>query len=99
MKQALLVIDAQQELIDGNEKENSVFNKGNLLDNINSVLKKALVSDSFVVFIRDKDVAEGQGKGFEIHPDIDIPKKAKIFDKEAINSFYDTPLLDFYKIT
>ncbi|WP_301108403.1 cysteine hydrolase family protein [Sporosarcina sp.] len=95
MKQALLVIDAQQELIDGNEKEKSVFNKDNLLDNINSVLKKALDANSFVVFMRDKDVAEGQGKGFEIHPDIDIPKEAKIFDKEATNSFYGTPLLDF----
>lgn len=95
MKQALLVIDAQQELIDGNEKEEGVFNKAVLLDNINSVLKKALATDSFVVFIRDKDVAEGSGKGFEIHPDIDIPKEAKIFDKEATNSFYGTPLLVF----
>ncbi|GEK35706.1 isochorismatase family protein [Kurthia sibirica] len=95
MKQALLVIDAQQELIDGNEKEKSVFNKDNLLDNINSVLKKALDSESFVVFIRDKDVAEGHGKGFEIHSDIDIPKEVKIFDKEATNSFYGTPLLAF----
>ncbi|REB06637.1 isochorismatase family protein [Sporosarcina sp. BI001-red] len=98
MKQALLVIDAQQELIDGNEKEMSVFNKDNLLDTINSVLKKALVSESIVVFIRDKDVAEGQGKGFEIHPDIDIPKGAKIFDKEATNSFYGTPLLGFLQV-
>ena len=27
MKQALLIIDAQQELIDGNEQEDSVFQK------------------------------------------------------------------------
>ncbi|TCP20780.1 nicotinamidase-related amidase [Scopulibacillus darangshiensis] len=95
MKQALLVIDAQQELIDGNDKEKSVFNKATLLDNINSVVKKALVSDSLVVFIRDKDVAEGKGKGFEVHQDIDIPQEAKVFDKAATNAFYGTPLLVF----
>lgn len=95
MNQALLVIDAQQELIDGNEKEKAVFNQYILLDNINSVIKKAMVSNSFVVFIRDKDVAEGSGEGFEIHQDIDIPANATIFDKEATNSFYGTPLLEF----
>ncbi len=95
MKQALLVIDAQQELIEGNEKEKGVCHKATLLDNINSVVKEALDNNSFVVFIRDKDVAEGSGKGFEIHSDIHIPKEAKIFDKEATNSFYGTPLLVF----
>lgn len=95
LNQALLVIDAQQELIDGNEKEKAVLNKSTLLNNINSVIKKAMVSNSLVVFIRDKDVAEGSGEGFEIHQDIDIPAKAMIFDKEATNSFYGTPLLEF----
>lgn len=95
MKQALVVIDAQQDLIEGNDKEKSIFNKVALLDNINSVLKKALVSDSLIVFIRDKDVGEGNGKGFEVHQDIEIPRMAVVFDKEATNSFYKTPLLDF----
>ncbi|MCM3757138.1 isochorismatase family protein [Sporosarcina aquimarina] len=95
MIQALLVIDAQQELINGNEKEKGVFNKTTLLDTINSVVKKAIASDSLVVFIRDKDVAQGSGKGFEIHSDIHIPSESKVFDKEATNSFYGTPLLDF----
>jgi len=95
LKQALLVIDAQQELIDGNDKENSVFNKETLLENINTVVKKALDSDSLIVFIRDKDVAEGKGNGFEIHKEIDIPKVSTVFDKEATNAFYGTPLLGF----
>ncbi len=95
MKQALLVIDAQQELIDGNEKEKGVFNKTSLLGNINSVIKMALATDSFVVFIRDKDVAEGIGNGFEVHADIHVPNESKIFDKEATNSFYGTPLSSF----
>lgn len=97
MNQALLVIDAQQDLIDGNEKEQGVFNQATLLANINSVVKKALDSDSLVVFIRDKDVAEGKGKGFQVHQDIDIPSVAKVFDKEATNSFYGTPLLGFLR--
>ena len=97
MKQALLVIDAQQELIDGNEKENAVFNKATLLDNINFVIKKAIQSNSLVVFVRDTDVAEGKGEGFEVHPQIEVPTKSTIFDKEATNSFYGTKLLKFLK--
>jgi nicotinamidase-related amidase len=95
LRNALLIIDAQQELIDGNEQEPNVYEKATLLNNINSVIKKALVSESLIVFIRDKDVAEGMGKGFEIHQELEIPKGAKIFDKEATNSFYGTPLLRF----
>lgn len=40
MKQALLIIDAQQELIDGNEKETEVFQKDQLLTTINVAIKK-----------------------------------------------------------
>lgn len=95
MNQALLVIDAQQELIDGNEKEKSVFNKDRLLDTINSVIIKALESNSSVVFVRDKDVSDGEGEGFQIHPVIKVPPSAKIYDKKATNSFYGTALKDY----
>lgn len=94
MKQALLVIDAQQQLIDGNEKEHGVFIASILLKNINTVIKKAIVSNHLLIFIRDKDVAEGVGIGFEIHQEIDMPSDAIIIDKEATNSFYGTPLLE-----
>jgi nicotinamidase-related amidase len=97
LKQALLVIDAQQELIDGNEKEQSVLNKENLLNSINSVIDKAIDSNVLVVFIRDKDVAQGEGKGFQIHKEIKVPVTSKVFDKKATNSFYGTPLLAFLK--
>ncbi|WP_257348818.1 cysteine hydrolase family protein [Pseudalkalibacillus decolorationis] len=97
MNQALLVIDAQQELIEGNQKEMSVLNKEKLLGNINLVINKALESDSLVVFVRDKDVAEGKGKGFQIHQEIKVPPNSKIYDKEATNSFYGTPLMSFLK--
>lgn len=97
MKQALLVIDAQQELIDGNQNEKSVFNNETLLGNINIVINKALESDSLIVFVRDKDVAEGKGKGFQIHEDIKVPAKSKVYDKKATNPFYGTPLMGFLK--
>lgn len=95
MNQALLVIDAQQELIDGNEKEKCVINKDKLLDTINSVIIKALESNASVVFIRDKDVSDGENDGFQIHQEIKVPPTAKIFDKKATNSFYGTPLKSF----
>ncbi|WP_440603408.1 cysteine hydrolase family protein [Bacillus sp. GB_SG_008] len=97
MKQALLIIDVQQELVDGNDKSKSVRNKDVLLDNINFVINKALESQILIVFIRDIDVADGKGPGFQIHPKLKVPTTAKIFDKAATNSFYGTPLMDFLK--
>ncbi|KZE69517.1 isochorismatase [Fictibacillus phosphorivorans] len=95
MNQALLVIDAQQELIDGNEKEEEVFNKGDLLHNINTVIEKAEKADASIIFIRDLDVSKGKGSGFEIHHEISVPLHAVVFDKKATSSFYGTPLLDY----
>ncbi len=93
LKQALLIIDAQQELIDGNEKEKAVFNKENLIRNINLVIGKAKKSDIPIMFVRDLDVAEGKGEGFDIHIGINVPNEAKIFDKKATNCFHGTELL------
>ncbi|MBS4190414.1 cysteine hydrolase [Bacillus sp. FJAT-49705] len=94
MNQALLVIDAQQELIEGKDGEQCVFNKDDLLNNINAVIEKATEMGHLVLFIRDLDVAEGKGDGFEIHKEIQVPTSAKIFNKKATNSFYGTPLLE-----
>ncbi|MGG4489693.1 cysteine hydrolase family protein [Metabacillus idriensis] len=94
MNHALLVIDAQQELIEGNDVEQSVFNKEGLLNNINAVVEKAEKAGHLVLFIRDLDVSEGKGEGFEIHQKINIPASVKIVDKKATNSFYATPLLE-----
>ena len=94
LNQTLLIIDAQQELIDGNQEESAVFNKEQLIRNINKVIEKARESDVPVVFVRDLDVAEGEGRGFQIHNEINVPTKAKIFDKSATNSFHGTDLLN-----
>lgn len=94
LNQTLLIIDAQQELIDGNQEESAVFNKEQLIRNINKVIEKARESDVPVVFVRDLDIAEGKGGGFQVHNEIHVPTEAKFFDKSATNSFYGTGLLN-----
>lgn len=95
MNQALLVIDAQQELMDGSFEQQGVFEKDKVIQNINRVIEKALDENVHIIFIRDTDVANGEGSGFQIHKGINVPPKAAIFDKAATNSFYGTPLLAY----
>ncbi|AWV34521.1 cysteine hydrolase family protein [Paenibacillus sp. FSL H7-0716] len=97
MNQVLLIIDAQQELMDGNEKESAVFNKEQLIRNINKVIEQAKEANVEVVFVRDLDVAEGTGAGFQVHNKINRSVNAKIFDKLATNSFHGTELLQYLK--
>ncbi|MEH7122671.1 cysteine hydrolase family protein [Bacillus sp. JJ1532] len=97
MNQTLLIIDAQQELIEGNQEESAVFNKDQLIRNINLVIEKAKESSVPVVFVRDLDVAEGKGKGFQVHEEINVPTDSKIFDKTSTNSFHGTGLLNHLK--
>lgn len=94
MNQLLLIIDAQQELMDGNETESGVFHKSQLIQAIKLVIEKARKADVPIVFVRDLDVAEGKGDGFEIHKEIKVPDHAELFDKEATNSFHGTGLLE-----
>ncbi|MFJ7637862.1 cysteine hydrolase family protein [Peribacillus sp. NPDC097225] len=92
MKQTLLIIDAQQDLMEGNSEEQGVFEKERLIHTINTVIEKAINERIPVVFIRDLDVANGEGPGFQIHRDINVPLTSTILDKAATNSFYGTPL-------
>ncbi|WP_054707843.1 isochorismatase family protein [Bacillus sp. JCM 19041] len=95
MNQALVVIDAQQELIDGNEEEQVVFEKENLIATINSVIEQALAEKALIIFVRDVDVANGEGPGFQVHNKIHVPENRVTFiNKAATNSFYKTGLLD-----
>ncbi|WP_053362540.1 cysteine hydrolase family protein [Bacillus sp. FJAT-27251] len=97
MNQTLLVIDAQQELIDGNQDASPIFNKKQLIRNINMVINKARESGVPIVFVRDLDVAKGEGNGFQVHNEIHLPNEARIFDKSATNSFYGTGLIEYLK--
>lgn len=81
MNQALLIIDVQQELVDGNNETKNVLNKEALLDNVNLVINKALESHALIIFVRDKDVADGKGPGFQIHQTVKVPTNAKYLIK------------------
>ncbi|MEC0168031.1 cysteine hydrolase family protein [Paenibacillus graminis] len=97
MNQVLLIIDAQQELIDGNQEESAVFHKEQLIQSINKVIEKAKQSGVGTVFVRDLDVAGGKGPGFQVHNEIRMPADAKVFDKKATNAFHGTGLLQYLK--
>ncbi|GAY76177.1 isochorismatase [Sporolactobacillus inulinus] len=81
MNQALLVIDAQQALIDGDAGEPGVGNKEILLQKINAVIEKAVQENVNIVFVRDTSVAGGEGPGFEVHPAIRRPEGAAFFKR------------------
>jgi len=97
LKQALLIIDAQHDLIEGSDTEAPVYEKERLVHNINAVIDKAKQAGALTVFVRDLDIAGGEGPGFEIHPGINIPSDASIINKSGTNSFYDTPLDGYLK--
>ena len=95
MNQVLLIIDAQQELIEGNETVGPVFNKENLIITINSVIERAIEANVPIIYVRDLDVSDGKGNGFEVHEGIHVPLGAKVFDKAATNAFHGTGLLHY----
>jgi len=97
LNQTLLIIDTQQELIDGNQEESAVYNKEQLIKNINLVIERAKKANVPIIFVRDLDVAEGKGKGFQVHDEISMPADRMIFDKLATNSFHGTGLLSHLK--
>ena len=97
LKQALLIIDAQQALIEGDQVEPGVVEKERLLKNINSVIEKAVEKEIEIIFIRDVDVSKGEGSGFQVHEEIKVPADSVTFDKAATNSFYGTPLTDYLR--
>ena len=61
------------------------------------MINKARELDVPIIFVRDLDVAEGKGKGFQVHNEINVPTEAAIFDKSATNSFHETGLLKHLK--
>lgn len=84
--------------MDGNPERSAVFQKTQLISNINLVIEKAGKASVPVVFVRDLDVNEGKGSGFEIHQEINVPTAAEIFDKSATNAFYGTGLAEYLKL-
>ncbi|PAD37737.1 hypothetical protein CHH53_14575 [Terribacillus sp. 7520-G] len=54
MKQALLIIDVQQALIEGGAGERPVYRKENLIEQINIVISKAHKAGAASLFVFDK---------------------------------------------
>jgi hypothetical protein len=52
-----------------------------LVYNINTVIDKAIEASASIIFIRDLDVSNGVGPGFQVHKDISVPLTAVIFDR------------------
>jgi nicotinamidase-related amidase len=94
MKQAVLVIDFQQELVDGNIEERPVYLKEHVAHIIEAVVLAADDRNIPVVFIRDLYVAGGTRTGLAVHDLIPVPTSSVTFDKTATNAFHGTPLLD-----
>ena len=94
MNQALLVIDAQEELVNGGYA-GDLFNRDAVLGNIKLALQKAVEAGAQVVFIRDKDVAGGSGAGFEVSAELVQPAGAVTIDKSNNNAFTRTLLGPF----
>ena len=97
MRQAVLIIDFQQDLVEGTAEESGVHAKDAVSQVINQVVQEACDQNHAVVFIRDLDVADGNGPGFVVHTSIHVPAEAVTFDKAATNSFHGTPLLSHLK--
>lgn len=79
------------------KREKAVFNKEQLIKNLNLLIKKATESRVSVLFVRDLEFAEGNGKGFQVHNEINVPADTKFFDKTATNPFHGTNLLNHLK--
>ncbi|MEK4198751.1 isochorismatase family protein [Cytobacillus sp. FSL K6-0265] len=99
MNQVLLVIDAQEALIEGENGQTPVYQKEQLITTINLLIVQAEKNDIDVIFVRDLDVGGGCGDGFQVHHLIRVPEKSSkiMFNKRATNAFYETGLLNYLK--
>lgn len=94
MSQALLVIDAQQDLVDGGYT-GVLANRDAVLNNISTAISKAVEAGALIVFVRDRDVAGGEGSGFEVHDSLPQPAGSVTIDKSNSNAFTRTVLGQF----
>ncbi|MBM7644078.1 nicotinamidase-related amidase [Scopulibacillus daqui] len=100
MKQALIVIDVQE--IFFNKPENFLFNKEQLVTNINELIKQAHEKNIPVVFIQHTDQHEQdeffEGKDdWKLHRNLLVSDSDKIIRKTKWDAFYQTELLDYLK--
>ncbi|NYE95228.1 nicotinamidase-related amidase [Psychromicrobium silvestre] len=96
MTQALIVIDVQQDMVNGSYA-GELANKDAVIGNIKLAIEKASDAGAQVIFIRDKDVAGGSGPGFEVFDELPQPAGSVTIDKANNNLFTRTLLAPFLK--
>ncbi|WP_419877844.1 cysteine hydrolase family protein [Brevibacillus centrosporus] len=91
-KTALLVIDAQVGIIEGNNND-SVFAKDSLVHTIQALIEQARTRSIPVLFVQDEDVRDGLGEeAFAIHPSLSPLPNEPVVWKRATDSFHGTDL-------
>ncbi|NRD77077.1 cysteine hydrolase [Bacillus sp. BRMEA1] len=100
MKQALIIVDMQEVFF--NEPHNYLFNKEQLVSNINKLIKQAHEKNIKVIFIQHTDQQEEselyEGKDdWKLHKNLLISDSDKVIQKTKWDSFYQTELLAYLK--
>lgn len=100
MRQALIIIDMQE--IFFNHRENYLFDRIQLVKNINILINQAHEKDIQVIFIQHTDTNEQselyEGKDdWNLHHNLLLSTTDKIIRKSKWDAFYKTELLDYLK--
>ncbi|WP_394119876.1 cysteine hydrolase family protein [Planococcus donghaensis] len=94
-KTALLIIDAQNEMFD---QSNPVHQSGQLLENLQTLIKKARSADVPVIYVQHNDSGLVKGTDFwQIHPSITPEEEDAVVQKWTPDSFHETKLLEVLK--
>lgn len=93
---ALIIVDMQVGLLE--DDNYPIFNKGQLISNINELISKARNTGTTVIFVRH---TEGFGSPLEIHqpgwqisPEIQMTDNDIVIDKYTPDCFHKTPLIE-----
>ncbi|HEO8418543.1 isochorismatase family protein [Niallia sp. FSL W8-0635] len=100
MRQALIIIDMQE--IFFNHPQYCLFNKDQIVQNINILINQAHEKNIQVIFIQHTDSNEQdelfEGKDdWKLHQTLLVSSEDKIIRKTKWDAFYQTELLDYLK--
>ena len=94
-KTALLIIDAQNEMFD---PSNPVYQSEKLLENLQSLIKKARSAQVPVIYVQHNDAGLVKGTDFwQIHSSLTPAEEDFVVQKWSADSFQETRLLETLK--
>lgn len=94
-KTALLIVDAQNEMFD---PANPVHQSEQLLENLQSLIKKARSADVPVIYVQHNDAGLVEGTDFwQIHSSVTPEERDTVVQKWTPDSFHETKLLEVLK--